>query len=248
MTNRFKGALDGAGYYAALSICILAVAAAGYFLLLQDDEAPAAADEEEPFLEAPLPVTEDEPLEILQRGLPEELSEEPAAAVSAAARVESVPAAVIPEIPPEISVPVPVVPAAPQLVVEPLQGQTVAAFSVDALLYDKTMGDWRTHDGIDIAAQAGSHVRSASAGTVLSVRQDPLMGTTVTIDHGSGYHATYANLQVRPTVEVGDSVTAGQVIGAVGTTASAEAALGPHLHFSVEKDGDAVDPTEYLSR
>ena len=74
------------------------------------------------------------------------------------------------------------------------------------------------------------------------------MGTIVTFDHGDGYHATYANLQARPTVEAGDSVTAGQVIGAVGTTAAAEAARGPHLHFSVEKDGDVVDPRQYLSR
>ena len=80
------------------------------------------------------------------------------------------------------------------------------------------------------------------------VFQDPLMGTTVVIDHGDGYHATYANLQARPTVEAGDDVTAGQVIGAVGTTAAAESALGPHLHFSVEKDGDTVDPNRYLTR
>ena len=53
-------------------------------------------------------------------------------------------------------------------------------------------------------------------------------GTTVLTDHGT--------------------VTAGQVIGAVGTTAAAESAQGPHLHFSVTKDGDAVDPEEYLNK
>ena len=49
-------------------------------------------------------------------------------------------------------------------------------------------------------------------------------------------------------MEQGDTVTAGQVIGAVGTTAAAESAQGPHLHFSVTKDGDAVDPEEYLNK
>lgn len=241
MEKKFKGILDGAGFYAALSVCILAVGVAGYFLLLRDEN-PAVSDEVEPLLETELPVMEAEPLEILPPAVSETetADKEPPAT--------ELPAASMPEVPVEVPDAVPVVPSAPQLVVEPLQGQTVAAFSVDALLYDETMGDWRTHDGIDIAAQAGSHVRSASAGTVLSVKQDPLMGTTVTIDHGSGYHATYANLQARPTVEAGDSVTAGQVIGAVGTTAAAEAARGPHLHFSVEKDGDVVDPAEYLSR
>ena len=48
-------------------------------------------------------------------------------------------------------------------------------------------------------------------------------------------------------VTAGDTVTAGQVIGAVGTTAPAESAQGPHLHFSVSKDGDAVDPDTYLN-
>ena len=239
MKDRLKGILDGAGFYAALAVCILAAGAAGYVLLLQDDAPPTAADEDPVFSESQLPAMEIQPMELPPEVLPEE---------APASAPVTVPAAAMPELPAEIPETSPVTPAAPQLVVEPLQGQTVAAFSVNELLYDETMGDWRIHAGIDIAAQPGSHVRSASAGTVLSVRQDPLMGTTVVIDHGDGYHATYANLQTRPTVEAGDSVTAGQVIGAVGATAAAESARGPHLHFSVEKNGDAVDPSQYLSR
>ena len=57
---------------------------------------------------------------------------------------------------------------------------------------------------------------------------------------------TYANLQAKPTVEPGELVTAGQIIGAVGTTASAEAAQSPHLHFSVTRNGEAIDPAGYL--
>ena len=73
-------------------------------------------------------------------------------------------------------------------------------------------------------------------------------GTTVTLRHSGGYQTTYACLQATPAVEQGDTVTAGQVIGAVGTTAAAESAQGPHLHFSVTKDGDAVDTDEYLNK
>ena len=72
------------------------------------------------------------------------------------------------------------------------------------------------------------------------------MGTTVVIDHDGGYTTTYANLQAKPTVEPGDTVTAGQIIGAVGTTASAEAAQPPPLHSSVPQDGEAVDPSAFL--
>ena len=99
---------------------------------------------------------------------------------------------------------------------------------------------------VDIAAQQGTTVLAASAGAVLSVTDDPLMGTTVVLEHDNGYQTTYANLQAKPNVEAGDPGSAGQIIGAVGTTAAAESGQ-PHLHFAVTKDGKAVDPNEYLS-
>ena len=118
---------------------------------------------------------------------------------------------------------------------------------MEELVYSPTLGDWRTHNGVDIAAQQGTTVLAASAGAVLSVTDDPLMGTTVVIQHSGGYETTYANLQAEPAVETGDTVSAGQTIGAVGTTAAAEAAQGAHLHFSVAKDGEAVDPDAFLN-
>ena len=122
----------------------------------------------------------------------------------------------------------------------------VAAEAMEELVYSPTLGDWRTHNGVDIAAQQGTTVLAASAGAVLSVTDDPLMGTTVVLEHDNGYQTTYANLQAKPNVEAGDPVSAGQIIGAVGTTAAAESGQ-PHLHFAVTKDGKAVDPNEYLS-
>ena len=69
----------------------------------------------------------------------------------------------------------PVVAEAPRLIVSPLNGQVVEAFSVDQLVYSETLGDWRTHDGVDIAAAQGTSVLAASSGTVVSVTDDPLM-------------------------------------------------------------------------
>ncbi len=142
----------------------------------------------------------------------------------------------------------PVAPAAsaPTLVVPPLTGETVAAFSMEELQYSETMGDWRTHNGVDVAAEAGTPVCAAAAGTVLDVRDDDLMGTTVVISHDGGLETVYANLQAIPTVEIGDYVTAGQVVGAVGRTALSEFAQGAHLHFSVTRNGQYVDPAAYL--
>ena len=142
----------------------------------------------------------------------------------------------------------PVTPVAPRLIVSPLSGETVAAFSMDELAYSETLADWRTHDGIDIKADAGTQVLAASSGTVLSVADDDLMGTTVVIAHDGGYETTYSNLQSVPTVAPEQYVSAGQVIGAVGTTSLAEASMAPHLHFSVSKDGKVVNPSEYVKQ
>ena len=131
-------------------------------------------------------------------------------------------------------------------VVSPLDGTTVTVFSMTELMYDDTMADWRTHNGLDIQAGEGDAVKTAASGTVVSVRNDELMGTTVVIDHPGGYTTTYASLQENPPVLSGDQVSAGDIIGCVGSTADAESGMGPHLHFSVSKDGAVIDPSEYV--
>jgi murein DD-endopeptidase MepM/ murein hydrolase activator NlpD len=117
---------------------------------------------------------------------------------------------------------------------------------VEALAYDVTMGDWRTHSGLDIAAAAGTKVVAAASGTVSSVYEDDLLGTTVVIDHGKGLISVYANLAAVPSVKTGGKVSTGTVIGTVGTTAPAESGLAPHLHFALFKNDNAVNPLDYL--
>lgn len=131
-------------------------------------------------------------------------------------------------------------------VCSPLDGTTVTVFSMNELMYDETMADWRTHDGLDIQAEEGDAVKTAAAGKVKSVYYDELMGATVVIEHEDGYTTQYSSLQQEPPVEAGKTVAAGDIIGCVGSTAAAESNLGPHLHFSVSKDGKTVDPSEYV--
>ena len=232
MENKRTGAFSSAGFYAVLAICLLAVGIGGYFLLFGGQETAQEEEEAAPqtavTAQAPEIPESEEPVETVS---PAELTEEDVPEPEPAPAVDDTP----------------VVAAIPQVVVAPLEGDVVAAFSVDQLAYNETLGDWRTHDGIDIAAAEGTSVLAASGGTVLSVSDDLLMGTTVVVEHPDGYQTTYANLQETPPVAQGDTVTVGQVIGAVGTTAPAESAQGPHLHFSVSKDGDAVDPDTYLN-
>ena len=233
MDNKKWEALRGsAGFYITLAVCLLVVGVSGWMLLSDRGKEPAVVVEDPvPEVSAPAPeVMEEEP--------------EPAAVETIRPQpVEETPAM------PEVEVDdTPVVAQAPRLVVSPLNGQVLTAFSVDKLVYDVTMDDWRVHDGVDISAKPGTTVLAACSGTVLAVENDPMMGTTVTIAHDGGYQTTYASLQSRPTVEAGDAVSAGQIIGAVGTTAKAESGQSPHLHFSVTKDGDAVNPEEFLKR
>ena len=235
--NRARRFFEGTGAYIALFLVVTALAVAGYWTLI-----PRAADKpaaEQPPLAAEetrfVPEPESEPLsEPAPEIEPEPAEDEPLVVVQSAVELA------IGE--PEEAV----APVAPALVVDPLRGETVAAFSMDALRYSETMGDWRTHDGVDIAADVGTPVCAASSGTVLDVRDDDLMGTTVVISHDGGYDTIYANLQSTPTVEVGDYVTAGQVVGSVGRTALSESAEPTHLHFGVTKDGEFVDPEAYL--
>lgn len=129
----------------------------------------------------------------------------------------------------------------------PLEGQTVAAYAMDALAYNQTTRDWRTHDGLDIGADAGTQVCAAAEGTVYTVFEDETMGMTVVIRHQDGYVTEYASLAQEVLVAPGEQVALGQAIGTVGTTALLETAVGNHVHFSVTRDGSPVDPVGFLN-
>ena len=129
---------------------------------------------------------------------------------------------------------------------KPIAGQTVANYAMDALSYNQTTRDWRTHDGIDIAAEAGAEVNAAAEGTVYAVYEDESMGTTVVIHHAGNYTTTYSSLDQQVSVKAGDPVEVGQTIGKVGNTALMETAMGDHLHFSVSCNGKPVDPQKFF--
>ncbi len=134
----------------------------------------------------------------------------------------------------------------PLKTVAPVNGQTVAVYAMDSLVYNQTTRDWRVHNGIDIAADAGTEVCAAADGEVYTVYEDETMGMTVVIRHDGGYTTKYASLETVVKVEPGDKVTMGQTIGLVGNTALMESAIGDHIHFSVSCDGVLVDPADFL--
>ena len=138
-----------------------------------------------------------------------------------------------------------VVAAEPMLIILPLQGELLAEHSGDELVYNKTLEDWRTHNGIDIAAEIGTAVKAAASGIVTKVGYDGMNGFCIEIDHG-GYATKYCGLQESDIIAVDVQVQKGDIIGGVGTTIENEAAEIPHLHFELFKEGESVNPLEYI--
>lgn len=98
------------------------------------------------------------------------------------------------------------------------------------------------HDGIDLAAPAGTPVRTAGAGAVLYAGEQKGYGLIVIVEHGSGLITLYAhNRDLR--VKTGQQVRQGQVVATVGDSGRTS---GPHLHFEVREKGVPVDPLLHL--
>ena len=101
-----------------------------------------------------------------------------------------------------------------------------------------------THNGIDFKADSGINVLAADNGVVITSAFESPYGEYVIISHDDGRTTLYANMLFDSrTVAEGDTVTAGQVIGQVGSTGLS---TGPHLHFELWQDGAAVNPLDFL--
>ncbi len=126
----------------------------------------------------------------------------------------------------------------------PINGYVSKEYTVDVPVYSVTMNDYRAHTGVDFVCEEGSAVSSCASGTVKSVYNHPMMGTTVVIEHTDGLSSYYMNLNeiLPPDIKAGAKVDKGQLIGAVGATAMVEVAQEPHLHFEMTAAGAYIDP------
>jgi murein DD-endopeptidase MepM/ murein hydrolase activator NlpD len=100
----------------------------------------------------------------------------------------------------------------------------------------------RMHEGVDLGAAYGTPIAAAAAGVVIYAGWEDGYGNLVVIDHGGGLATAYGH-QSRIAVSVGQSVSQGELVGYVGSTGHS---TGPHLHFEVRVNGQAVDPLGYL--
>ncbi|MGE5614129.1 MAG: peptidoglycan DD-metalloendopeptidase family protein [Bacillota bacterium] len=130
----------------------------------------------------------------------------------------------------------------------PVSGEVILEFAKDKLVYSKTLEEWRTHPGVDLAAERGTPIAAVADGVVCDVRNEKYYGISVIIDHGDGLKTLYRNLASDDTVVVNQKVRQGEIIGSIGDTAMDESSDPPHLHFEVLKDDVNVDPMAYLPK
>ena len=236
LLNKLGDFVLGKGFYIVLFLCVATIGISGYYLMnsfTPGMERPAAG--------TPEVVLPDES-GVTPKDTPPPAQAKPKPAVEKPVEQNK---ADKPQTPATVQQPTPVTPTAP-VYSWPVEGEILRDFSVETLAYDETMGDWRTHSGMDIAADAGSDVHCMGDGVVKSVFEHDLMGVTVVVDHQNGVVSTYANLEAEPLAAAGQEVERGTVLGRVGATALAESALPSHLHLEVSRDGTPADPADVL--
>lgn len=236
--QRVEDFVLGKGFYIALALCVGAIGVSGYLLYdtARGPETPPEPVGGKAVVEVPdkppapsLPVQPSKPVEQKKTDKPVEKKQD-----------KPVETEQKPEEKPEPKKEEPVV------YTWPVNGAVLREFSVETLMQDPTMGDWRTHRGTDIAAEVGANVLAIGRGRVSEIYEDGLMGTTVVIEHPDGVTSVCCGLAAEVPVAAGDELETGDIIGTVGNTAIAESGLESHIHLETWRAGEPTDPVYYL--
>lgn len=242
--------LRGKGFYLVLAGCVLIAAACSFLAIrnmmteLNENAASSVGTGEDEWTEQPIvPELPETPVDNKASSVPvtsKLASSQAASSASSSSVASSQPQSSVSSAPQE--------PAAASLpsFVQPVSGQILYAFSGDELVFNQTLGDWRTHNGTDLAATVGEEVKNAMAGTVTKAYEDGNWGGVVEVNCGE-YTLRYAGLSTPLTVAEGDAVAVGDVLGKVSEV-PCENGLESHLHVEAMKDGAYVDPAQWLEQ
>lgn len=128
----------------------------------------------------------------------------------------------------------------------PVDGTILMSYSMDKTVYFSTLDQYKYNPAVIISGAEGDQVISATAGIVKSIDVTAETGTTVNVDIGNGYELFYGQLKEVP-VKVGDYVEAKTVLGYVSQPTKYYSVEGCNVYFEMRKDGQPVNPVEYLA-
>lgn len=127
----------------------------------------------------------------------------------------------------------------------PVDGNVLLSFSMDKTVYFSTLDQYKYNPAMVISGAEGDQVIASAPGIVKSIDVTAETGTTVNVDLGNGYELFYGQLKEVP-VKAGDYVDAKTVLGYVGQPTKYYSVEGCNVYFEMRKDGQPVNPMEYL--
>ncbi len=127
----------------------------------------------------------------------------------------------------------------------PASGAVIMGYSMDQTVFFQTLEQYRYNPAMIISGEVGESIGASAAGIVTNIEETAQTGTTVTLDMGNGYSAVYGQLADVP-VAVGDYVDTGESLGTLSEPTKYYSVEGPNLYFEVLKDGQPVDPMNFM--
>ena len=127
----------------------------------------------------------------------------------------------------------------------PASGAVIMGYSMDQTVFCQTLEQYKYNPAMIIGGEVGETITASAAGIVTNIEETAQTGTTVSLDMGNGYTAVYGQLTDVP-LSTGDYVNAGEMIGNLSEPTKYYSVEGPNLYFEILKDGEPVDPMNFM--
>ena len=127
----------------------------------------------------------------------------------------------------------------------PASGAVIMGYSMDQTVFFQTLEQYKYNPAMIIGGEVGETITASAAGIVTNIEETAQTGTTVSLDMGNGYTAVYGQLTDVP-LSTGDYVNAGEMIGNLSEPTKYYSVEGPNLYFEILKDGEPVDPMNFM--
>lgn len=167
--------------------------------------------------------------------------------LSQTTNTDSIQAEIVPEviITPAVSEPQELMFSGADVLSWPVDGNVILSYSMDKTVYFSTLDQYKYNPALIISGEVGAEVQAATVGEITAIETTAQTGTTITMNLGSGYELVYGQLK-EVCVKEGQRVSQGEVIGYVSEPTKYYSVEGPNIYFQVLKDGEPVNPLEYL--